>query len=357
MRICIYGAGAIGGYLAVGLSSVDGVELSLVARGQHLGAIRKNGLKLLIEDEERCCSPRATDDPAELGPQDYVIVCLKAHQAWETAEHMRPLLGDDTAVVTGQNGVPWWYAHGLDRRFENMRLQSVDPGHRQWTIIGPQRAIGCVVYPAAEIVAPGVVKHTYGSRFSLGEPDGSLSQRCRRLAEALTAAGFDAPILSDIRNELWLKLWGNLCFNPVSALTRTTLDVVTTQPGLRALCAHMMAEAKEVATAFGVTFRVDMEKRINGAARVGAHRTSMLQDLESGRPLELDALLTSVQEMARLVSLETPYIDVVLVLMQQLGRSLRIYPTFPDVITAPAGTMPPARNPGCDSHATAHRIS
>jgi 2-dehydropantoate 2-reductase len=356
VRICIYGAGAIGGYLAVGLSAVEGVELSLVARGQHLAAIRRNGLKLLIDGEERICRPRATDDPAELGPQDYVIVCLKAHQAWEAVEHMRPLLGDKTAVVTGQNGVPWWYAYGLDTRFENVRLQSVDPGHRQWTVIGPRRAIGCVVYPAAEIVAPGVIKHTYGSRFSLGEPDGGLSDRCGRLAQAFIAAGFDAPVLPDIRNELWLKLWGNLCFNPVSALTRTTLDVVTTRPDLRALCSSMMVEAKEVATAFGVTFRVDMEKRINGAARVGAHRTSMLQDLESSRPLELDALLTAVQEMARLVGLQTPYIDVVLALMQQLGRSLRIYPAFPDVTAAPA-IIASSPNRGGDSHAAAHRIS
>src|SRR5215831_17347049 len=298
MRICIYGAGAVGGYLAVGLASVEGVELSVVARGAQLAAIHANGLKLLIGGEERRCRPRATDDPAELGVQDYVIVCLKAHQAWEVAERMRPMLGDDTAVVTGQNGIPWWYFYGLDKRFESLRLESVDCGQRQWKAIGPQRAISCVVFPATELVAPGVIKHSYGNRFVLGEPDGSLSERCRRLADALKAAGFDAPVVPDIRNELWLKLWGNLCFNPVSALTRATLDIVATQPDLRALCAQMMQEASKVATAYGVSFRVGMEKRINGAARVGAHRTSMLQDLEGGRPLELDALLTSVQEMA-----------------------------------------------------------
>jgi 2-dehydropantoate 2-reductase len=336
VKICIYGAGAIGGYLAVGLNAVDGVELSLVARGQHLAAIRERGLKLLIEGEERVCRPRVTSNPAELGPQDYVIVCLKAHQAWEAAEQMSPLLGKTTAVVTGQNGVPWWYAYGLGERFETMRLKSVDPDSRQWNTIGPERAIGCAVYPAAEIVSPGAVRHTYGNRFSLGEPDGSISDRCRQLASVLQGAGFDAPILPDIRNELWLKLWGNLCFNPISALTRTTLDVVTTQADLRALCVEMMTEAKEVATAFGVSFRVDLEKRIRGAARVGAHRTSMLQDLEGGRPLELDALLTSVQEMGRLAGIETPYIDVVLGLTQQLGRSLQIYPAFSGMTTASA---------------------
>lgn len=338
MKICIYGAGAIGGYLAVGLSKVDGVELSIVARGQHLKAIQERGLTLQIDGDERVCRPKATSNPAELGPQDYVIVCLKAHQAWEVAEQIPPLLGENTAVVTGQNGVPWWYTYGLDKRFEALRIQSVDPGSRQWNALGPERAIGCVVYPATEIVAPGIVSHTYGNRFSLGEPDGRISERCTRLAQVLEAAGFEAPVLPDIRNELWLKLWGNLCFNPISALTRATLDIVTTQPDMRELCVHMMSEAKEVATAFGVSFRVDLEKRIRGASRVGAHRTSMLQDLESGRPLELDALLTAVQEMGRFARIETPYIDVILTLTQQLGRSLRIYPAFPQAVTT-AGSL------------------
>ncbi len=346
MKICIYGAGAIGGYLAAGLSAVEGVDLSLVARGPHLAAIKECGLKLLIGGEERVCRPVATNNPAELGPQDFVIVCLKTHQAWEATEQMKPLLGKDTAVVTGQNGVPWWYAHGLEKRFETVRLQSVDPGGRQWNTIGPQRAIGCVVYPATEIVSPGVVKHTYGDKFSLGEPDGSISDRCQRLADVFETAGFDSPILTDIRSEIWLKLWGNLCFNPISALTRATLDVVATRPDLRALSVHMMAEAREIAIKFGASFRVDIDKRINGAARVGAHRTSMLQDLESGRPLEIDALLTSVQEMGRLVDVETPYIDVVLGLVQQLGRSLQIYPTFPETAFVPgAAAHPEGRAP------------
>jgi len=327
MRICIYGAGAIGGYLAAGLSTIDEVELSLVARGPHLTKIQQDGLKLLIGGEEKVCRPVATNDPAALGPQDYVIVCLKAHQAWETAEQVRALLGAQTAVVTCQNGVPWWYSHGLTG-FESVRLHSVDPGDRQWKAIGPERAIGCVVYPATEIASPGVVRHIYGNKFALGEPDGSISERCRELSRVLEAAGFDAPVLADIRSEIWLKLWGNLCFNPISALTRATLDIVTTQPELRALSVRMMSEAKEIAVRFGASFRVDIERRINGAARVGAHRTSMLQDLEGGRPLEIDALLTSVQEMGRQVGVKTPYIDVVLGLVQQLGRSLAIYPTF-----------------------------
>lgn len=338
MKVCIYGAGAIGGYLAAGLSKVEGVELSVVARGKQLAAIKNKGLKLLIGEEEQVCQPKATNNPADLGAQDYVIVCLKAHQAWEAAEQMEPLLGDDTAVVTGQNGVPWWYMHGLDSRFHNMRLHSVDPDDRQWNAIGPERAIGCVVYPATELVEPGVIRHTYGKKFSLGEPDGSMSERARRLAKALEAGGFEAPVLNDIRSEIWLKLWGNLCFNPISALTRATLDIVATEPGLRQVSANMMTEAEEIATRFGSTFRVTMEKRINGAAQVGAHRTSMLQDLENGRPLEVDALLTSVQEMGRLVDVKTPYIDTVLALVQQLGRSLQIYPTFQNVV-ADAGQL------------------
>ncbi len=330
MKVCIFGAGAIGGYLGAELSRAEGVEVSLIARGAHLAAMRESGIKLLIGDEERVARLACTDDPAELGPQDFVVVALKAHQAWEVADQMAPLLGPDTAVVTSQNGVPWWYFHGLSGEYRDLRLASVDPDDRQWNAIGPDRAIGCVVYPATEIVEPGVIKHTYGNKFALGEPDGSGSGRCQRLSAALEGAGLKAPILPHIRNEIWLKLWGNLCFNPISALTRETLDVVATDPGTRALSREMMLEAQRIAVRLGVHFRVDVERRINGAAKVGAHRTSMLQDLERGRPLEIDALLTVVQEMGRMVDVETPHIDSVLALVQQLGRQMGLYPTFPE---------------------------
>ncbi|WP_193170210.1 2-dehydropantoate 2-reductase [Nisaea nitritireducens] len=330
MKVCIYGAGAIGGYLGAELAQVEGVEVSLIARGAHLAAIKENGLKLLIGEEERVAKVTATDNPAELGPQDYVIVALKTHQAWEVADQMVPLLGPDTAVVTCQNGVPWWYFHGVNSAYQNLRLNSVDPDDRQWDLVGPQRAIGCVVYPATEIAAPGVVKHTYGNKFALGEPDGSISERATRLSEALQKAGFKAPVMPNIRDEIWLKLWGNLCFNPISALTRATLDVVATDPGTRALSRAMMEEAQRIGARLGVHFRVDVERRINGAAKVGAHRTSMLQDLEKGRQLEIDALLTAVQEMGRLVDLQTPHIDSVLALVQQLGRTQGLYPVFPE---------------------------
>ena len=329
MRICIFGAGAIGGYLAADLARVPELDVTVIARGPHLAAIREHGLKLLVDGEERVAHPAATDDPREAGVQDYVILGLKAHQGWEVADRMAPMLGPDTAVVTCQNGVPWWYFHGLEGPYEGLRLASVDPGDRQWNAIGPERVIGCVVYPAGEIASPGVIKITFGNKFAIGEPSGAVSERCERLSQALESAGFKAPVLTDLRDEIWLKLWGNLCFNPISALTRATLDVVATDPGTRAVSRAMMEEAEEVAKRLGASFRVDIERRIDGAARVGAHRTSMLQDLERGRALEIDALLTAVLEMARIVDVETPISTAVLSLVQQLGRTQSLYPTFP----------------------------
>jgi 2-dehydropantoate 2-reductase len=329
MKVCIYGAGAIGGYLGV-LMKLAGADVSLIARGAQLEAIRKNGLKLLIGGDEKTAKMPATTDPAELGLQDYVIVTLKAHQAWETADQMKPLLGRDTAVVTAQNGVPWWYFYGFEGQYANRRIESVDPGDRQWSAIGPERVIGCTVYPAAEVAAPGVIKHIQGDKFGLGEPKRDKTERAERLSKLFEAAGLKAPILPEIRNDIWLKLWGNLCFNPISALTRATLDVVATDPGTRLLSRNMMLEAERIARRIGVHFRVNVDRRIDGAARVGAHRTSMLQDLDKGRPLELDALLTAVQELGRLTELDTPYIDAVLALTQQMARTAGLYPTFPE---------------------------
>ena len=324
MKICIYGAGAIGGYLGVQLSRA-GHEVSLIARGRNLEAMKAKGMRLLIGGEALEARPFCTDDPAEAGPQDYVIVTLKAHQALEVADRFAPLLGPDTAVVTAMNGVPWWYFHKHAGPLENCWLESVDPGGRQWRLIGPDRAIGCVVYPATELVEPGVVKHVSGDKFTLGEPDGSVSERCQRLQEALTGAGFQAPIRSNIRDDIWKKLWGNLCFNPISALTGATLDIVATDPGTRALARTMMIEARSLGEKLGVEFRIDLEKRIDGAAAVGAHKTSMLQDLEKGRALEIDALVTAVQELGRLTETPTPYLDAVLALIQQRGQVLGLY--------------------------------
>jgi len=324
MKICIYGAGAIGGYLGVQLAQA-GFDVSMVARGKTLDAIKFKGLRLLINGEERIAWAKVSDDPAELGPQDYVICALKAQQAWEVADRFRPLLGEQTAVVTAQNGVPWWYFYKLPGPYEGLKLESVDPGGRQWNVIGPERAIGCIVFPATEAIEPGVIKHVYGDKFTLGEPDGTLSDRCRRLSHALRFAGLQAPIRDNIRDEVWKKLWGNLCFNPISALTQATLDVVATDPGTRAVARAMMLEAKAIGEKLGVNFRIDIEKRIDGAASVGAHRTSMLQDLTHGKPMEIDALVTAVQELGRLTDTPTPILDCVLALVQQRGRVAGLY--------------------------------
>jgi 2-dehydropantoate 2-reductase len=331
MKVCIFGAGAIGAHIGV-LMKEAGVDVSLIARGAHLEAIRQNGLKLLINGKEKVVSMPATSSPADLGRQDFVIIALKSHQAWEAAEQMKPLLGPNTAVVTAQNGIPWWYFYGFEGQYANLQLESVDPCGRQWEVLGPERAIGCTVYPAAEIVAPGVVKHIYGDRYGLGEPTCKVTDRIKKLESAFEAGGLKPRIHPEIRNDIWLKLWGNLCFNPISALTRATLDVVATDIGTRTVARRMMEEAEIIARRIGVHFRVDIERRINGAASVGAHRTSMLQDLEKGRPLEIDALLTVVQEMGRLVEAPTPTIDVVLALAQQMGRVAKVYPTFPDSV-------------------------
>jgi len=329
MKVCIFGAGAIGGYLAVGLARVPGVEVSVIARGAHLAAVRENGLTLIKDGEETTVRVRASSNPADIGPVDVVFNCLKAHQAWESAEALRPLLGPETAVVCCQNGVPWWYFHQLPGDFEGRRLDAVDRDDRQWQAIGPGRAIGCSVYPAAEIAAPGVIRHVYGDKFALGEPDGAASPRIQRISDVMEQAGFRAPVLEDIRSELWLKLWGNLCFNPISALTRGTLDIVASDPTSRATAKAMMLEAQAIAESLGASFRVDVERRINGAAKVGKHRTSMLQDLEAGKAMEIDALVTAVAEMGQITGHPTPTLDAVLGLVQQLAMNHGLYPTYP----------------------------
>ena len=329
MKICIFGAGAIGGYLAVGLARVPGVEVSVIARGAHLAAISENGLTLIKDELRTTVQVQASSEPAAIGPVDVVFNGLKAHQAWESAEAMRPLLGPDTAVVCCQNGAPWWYFHKLPGKHEGRRLDAVDRGDRQWAAIGPDRVIGCSVYPAAEVSEPGVIRHVYGDKFALGEPDGATSPRIQRIAQVMERAGFKAPIMDDIRSELWLKLWGNLCFNPISALTRGTLDVVASDPTSRATAKAMMLEAQVIAESLGASFRVDIERRINGAAKVGKHRTSMLQDLEAGKAMEIDALVTAVQEMGRITGHPTPTLDVVLGLVQQLAMNQGLYPTYP----------------------------
>jgi 2-dehydropantoate 2-reductase len=324
MRIAIYGAGAIGGFVG-GRLAASGADITLIARGPHLEAMQAHGLKLVSDGREEITHPRCINDPSEAGEQDYVIITLKAPSVPGIVDAMQPMLGRHTAVVTAVNGVPWWYFYGLDGPHQNHRLQCVDPDSRQWDGIGPERVIGCVVYPACEMREPGVIAHIEGDRLTLGEPSGERSDRCQRLSEALIGAGFKAPVRPQIRNEIWIKLWGNLCFNPLSALTHATLDVIATEPGTRAIARAMMVEAQGIGEALGVRFGIDVDKRIDGAAAVGAHKTSMLQDLERGRTMEIDALVTAVQELGRLVDVPTPTIDLVLALVQQRARVAGTY--------------------------------
>ncbi len=325
MKICIFGAGAVGGYMAVELA-LAGYDVSVVARGPHLEAIKQNGLKLLIEGKEKIAQIPASEDPAAYGPQDFVICALKAHQANESAARFAPLLGPRTAVVTAMNGIPWWYFYKEGGRFDGRQVESVDPGGRQWRHIGPARAIGCAVDPACEVVGPGVIEHREFNKFTLGEPDRSHSERIVALSEAFTKAGFSAPIRDNIRWNIWLKLWGNVCFNPIGALTLATLDRVTTEPGLRTICETMIHETKAVNEALDIIIPEEMvERRIAAAGSVVGHKVSMLQDLERGRTMEIDALVASVQELGRLAGVPTPTIDVVLALVQERARQAGLY--------------------------------
>jgi 2-dehydropantoate 2-reductase len=324
MSICIYGAGAIGGFLGVQLA-LAGEEVTLIARGPHLEAMKKNGVKLHIAGEERIAHPRCTDNPNEVGSQDYLIITLKTHSMPGIVDTIQPLLSPRTTVVMGVNGIPFWYFYRLEGPWQDYQIESVDPGGEQWEKICPERVIGCVIHPAAEVSAPGVIRHIDGNRFSLGEPNGEKTERITQLSEILRKAGLKAPIRSHIRNEIWVNLWGNLCFNPISALTHATLDVIATNPGPQAVARAMMLEAQAVGEKLGVRFGIDIERQIAGAAAVGAHKTSMLQDLERGKPMEIDGVLTVVQEIGHLVEVETPTIDVVLSLVQQRARIAGCY--------------------------------
>ena len=325
MKICVFGAGAIGGYLAVELA-LSGQEVCVVARGAHLKAIREHGLKLIVRGREKVARLAAAEDPRNFGIQDVVICALKAHQAYDSATAFAPLLGPGTVMLPAMNGIPWWYFYRSGGEFEGHHLESVDPGGRQWQAIGPQRVIGCVVEPACEVTAPGVVVHHDLNRFIIGEPDASRSSRVLELSKALTDAGFEAPVRDNIRWNIWLKLWGNVCLNPISALTGATLERLIADPALRALCKSMMLEAKTVSDALGVPIPVDMvERRLNVAGSLIGHKMSMLQDLERGRRLEVDALVTAVQELGRLTRVSTPIIDAVLALIRARGRGAGLY--------------------------------
>jgi 2-dehydropantoate 2-reductase len=323
VKIAIVGCGAIGGYVGAKLA-MAGEQVTLLARGANLAAIRANGLKLLMSDgtEHLARNVTATEDYAANGPHDLVILCVKAHQLEAVAERVPQLFGPHTVVVTMQNGIPYWYFHRHGGELDGSIVRSVDPNGLISHRIPAERVIGCVVYPAAELAAPGVVRHIEGERFPVGELDGSTSERVTRVSECLTHAGFKSPVLTDIRAEIWLKLWGNLTFNPISALTRSTLVDICQFAGTRQLATAMMTEAQAVANKLGIQFRVELERRIAGAEKVGKHKTSMLQDIEAGRAPELEAIVGSVVELGRLTRTRTPHIDAVYGLTHLLARTL-----------------------------------
>ena len=323
MKIAVVGAGAIGGYLGARLS-LAGEAVTFIARNRNLEAINARGFRLQLPDGSTQHAPdvRAVQDPAAAGLQDAVLLTTKAHQARELLPGLRALFGPDTTVVTMMNGVPWWYFQRLGGPYDGRALASVDPDGALAAGIEVERIVGSIVYPAAELVEPGVVRVVEGNRFTLGELDGQRTPRVEALSRSLMAAGFKAPVSRDLRSELWVKLWGNLSFNPISALTHATLEEICRFPAGRDLAARMMAEARAVGEKLGVEFKVSLEQRIAGAESVGAHKTSMLQDVENGRALELEALVGSVVELARITGTPTPTIDAVYAATALLARTL-----------------------------------
>jgi 2-dehydropantoate 2-reductase len=310
MRVAVVGAGAIGAYVGAALAR-GGADVHLVARGPHLAALRRDGVTVLSPRGDFHAHPPATDDPAEIGEVDVVFLGLKAQQYAGAASLLAPLLGADTAVVAAQNGIPWWYFHGLGGPHDGKRVEAVDPGGAVSAVIPPERAIGCVVYSSTQIERPGVVRHIEGTRFSIGEPDRTRSERCRRFSEAMVAGGLKCPVETELRDEIWIKLMGNVALNPLSVLTGATLVELCSHPPTRALVAAIMEETLAIAGALGSTPAIEIERRIDGARRVGAHKTSMLQDFEAGKSLELDAVVTAVVELAALTGVPAPHIRAV----------------------------------------------
>jgi 2-dehydropantoate 2-reductase len=323
MKVAIVGAGAIGAYVGLRLA-LSGAEVTFIARGANLETLRARGVRMISADgkEEFARNVRATNDYSEAGPQDLVILAIKAHQVEAVAGEVPKMFGPETVLVPMQNGIPYRYFHRHGGELAGTCVRSVDPNGTLMRLLPAERVIGCVVYPAAELMAPGVVQHIEGNRFPVGELDGTTSGRITRVSQCFIAGGLQSPILPDVRAEIWLKLWGNLTFNPISALSRATLASICEYPPTRALTVSMMTEAQTIANKLGITFRVPLEKRVAGAERVGHHKTSMLQDVEAGRPLEIDALLGSVVELARLTNTPTPCMDTVFALTKLLAKTL-----------------------------------
>ena len=323
MKVCVVGAGAIGGYMGVRLAHA-GHDVSAIARGPHLAAIRAHGLTLVEAEQELVATNlTATDWIPDLGRQDVVLLTLKAHQIAAVVEDLPAIVGPETVLVTLQNGIPWWYFQKLGGPYADRVVETVDPGGVLFNAIDPNQVVGCIAYPAATIAEPGVIKHIEGNRFPVGELDGSASERVAMVSALFEGGGFKARVLDDIRSEIWLKLWGNLSFNPISALTHSTLVDICQFPLSRALAATMMTEAQVIAERLGASFRVPMERRIAGAESVGKHKTSMLQDVEAGKPLEIDGMLGVVVELADITGVEVPTLRTVYACASLLNRTIQ----------------------------------
>ena len=321
MKIAVIGAGAIGGLVGAKLA-LAGEDVTFIVRGANLEAIRACGIRLREGDVQMAANVKATDDYGAAGVQDLVVLAVKAHQVADVAGSVGQLLGPDTLVVTMQNGIPFWYFHQHGGKHEGYVVKSVDPTGLLAEKIAPRHILGCVVYPAAELIAPGVIQHVEGERFPLGELDGSNSERAQRISNVFQHAGLKAPVLDNIRAEIWLKLWGNVCFNPISALSHSTLVDICQYPLARELATAMMLEAQAVAAKLDISFRVTLDRRIEGAEKVGKHKTSMLQDVEAGRGPEIDALVGAVVELARMTGTPTPHIDSAYALVKLLEQAM-----------------------------------
>lgn len=322
MRVAVVGAGAIGAYVGAALAR-GGTEVALIARGAHLEAMRRDGVHVHSPRGDFSAAVTATDDPGQIGTVDYVVLGLKAQDYAGAGELIAPLLAPHTAVVPAQNGIPWWYFHGDGGPYEGRRIEAVDPAGAVSRVLDPARVIGCVVFSSTELKAPGVIRHLEGTRFTIGEPDGSVSPRATAFSEAMIAGALKCPVVADIRAELWLKLMGNAAFNPISALTRATMAQIARFAPTRRLAETIMRETLEIATRLGHRPEISIERRLDGAERVGEHRTSMLQDLEAGKPLELAPLVDAVVELAELTAVEVPALRAVSAAVALLDRTSR----------------------------------
>ena len=335
MKVAVLGAGAIGAYVGAALHR-GGADVHLVARGEHLAAIRENGVQVLSPRGDFVAHTPATDDPSEVGPVDYVFLGLKANSYASCGPLIAPLMNERTTIIAAQNGIPWWYFHRLAGPYEGRRIESVDPGGLVSQTLPLERAVGCVVYCSTEVEGPGVIRHLEGTRFSIGEPDGSTSERCLAFSEAMIAGGLKCPVEDDIREDIWIKLLGNAAFNPISALSRATMVEIASHTGTRDVVRLMMNETLEIAEKLGSRPDISVDKRIDGARRVGEHKTSMLQDLERDKPLELDVILSALIELADLTDTPAVTLSAVHALTDLLASNIGNGDVAPPVISGPA---------------------